>query len=241
MDEENQMSSTTKEGLERKLGWIDLSLILVGIALMFILLTLGTFLIMKQWPHERILLYANAFLTQLSFVFLLWLLKRKRSWKWADFGWRSMSIKRILPKVIKIYSLIWVFNIAYAIILYQNGLIPPDTDVYTELLGQSTWYIVLLNIFLAGILAPLVEEILFRGVIFGSLQTYFGKWTAAVISSIIFAGLHFQLYGLIPRFILGMALVYLFDKYKSLYPSIALHAVNNMVAILLSAVLFSSI
>lgn len=238
MDEESQMGPTSIEDPKRRLGWIDLSFILVGIVIMYVLLTLGTVLIMKHWPYEQILLYASAFMTQLSFVFLLWVLKRKRSWEWTVFGWKTISMKKIFPIVFKFYGLIWVFNIVYAIILYQNGLTPPETDVYTKLLEQSTWYVVILNIILAGILAPLVEETLFRGVIFGSLQAYFGKWTSAVLSSIIFSGLHFQLYGLVPRFILGMALVYLYDKYKSLYPSIVLHAVNNIVAILLSAVLF---
>ena len=88
---------------------------------------------------------------------------------------------------------------------------------------------------LAGVLAPLIEETLFRGLIFGSLRKYCGKWTAAVISAAIFSGLHFQLYGFIPRFILGIALVYLFDKYKSLYPSMRLHSLNNIIATLLAA------
>jgi len=88
---------------------------------------------------------------------------------------------------------------------------------------------------LAGVLAPFVEETLFRGIIFGSLQTYLGKWTAAVISAAIFSGLHLQVYGFFPRFILGIALVYLYDKSKSLYPSVALHALNNIIATLLAA------
>jgi len=134
-----------------------------------------------------------------------------------------------------LYAITWVVNICYALALYNYGFTPPETDVYSKLLGQVTWYTLILNLILAGILAPIVEETLFRGVIFGSLQAYFGKWTAAVLSAVVFSTLHFQAYGFFPRFVLGMVLVYLYDKYKSLYPSVALHALNNIVATLIAA------
>jgi membrane protease YdiL (CAAX protease family) len=231
MNEENQSSSL----LKRNLSWVDLAMVLGGIFCIYIILAVGTIWLIERWPHERILMYFNAFLTQLSFALLIWTLKRMRHWKWADFGWHSVPLKNVLPKILGLYALTWIINIGYAIFLYQHGLTPPNTDVYTKLLGQATWYSLILNLVLAGVLAPLVEETLFRGVIFGSLQAYFGKWTSAVLSAIIFSALHFQAYGFFPRFMLGMVLVYLYDKYKSLYPAIALHALNNIVATLIAA------
>jgi len=221
--------------VKRNLSWVDLAMILGGIVIIYVLLAYETYRIMEWWPHERILMYLNAFMTQLSFVLLFWTLKKIRQWDWVDFGWRAVSLRKILSKILALYSITWVINISYALVLVKYGLTPPSTDVYTKLLGQATWYTLILNLLLAGVLAPLVEETLFRGIIFGSLQAYFGKWTAAVISAAIFSGLHLQLYGFFPRFILGMALVYLYDKYKSLYPSVALHALNNIVATLLAA------
>ncbi|MGI6119246.1 MAG: CPBP family intramembrane glutamic endopeptidase [Desulfosporosinus sp.] len=223
--------------LKRSLNWVDLALVLGGIIFIYLLLAFGTFWLMEHWPHERIVMYLNAFLTQLSFALLIWMIKRIRHWNWADFGWHSVPLKKAFSKILKIYALTWIINICYAIFLYRHGLNPPDADVdvYAKLLGQATWYTLILNLVLAGVIAPLVEETIFRGVIFGSLQAYFGKWTSAVMSAAIFSALHFQAYGFFPRFILGMALVYLYDKYKSLYPAIGLHALNNIVAILIAA------
>lgn len=221
--------------LNRRLNWIDLALVLVGVVGIYVILAFGTLWLMEQWPHERVLMYLNAFMTQLCFALLIWTLKRVRRWKWADFGWRGVPLRVILSKVLGLYAMTWVFNICYAIALFNYGFNPPETDVYSKLLGQVTWYTLILNLLLAGVLAPLVEETLFRGVIFGSLQAYFGKWTAAVISATVFSALHFQAYGFLPRFVLGMVLVYLYDKYKSLYPSVALHALNNIVATLIAA------
>jgi membrane protease YdiL (CAAX protease family) len=121
----------------------------------------------------------------------------------------------------------------YSIFLFQKGIAPPNTDVYIQLLGNATPLTFMLNLILAGILAPIFEETLFRGVIFGGLQSYFGKWTSAILSAVFFSSLHLQAYGFIPRFVLGLMLAYLYDKYKSIYPSIALHSLNNVVALTL--------
>ncbi|AET66822.1 putative metal-dependent membrane protease [Desulfosporosinus orientis DSM 765] len=219
----------------RRLNWVDLIVVLGGVVCIYLILALGTFWLMDIWPYERLLMYLNAFMTQLSFVLLIYLLKKVRRWQWPDFGWRRVSLKRIFPKVLVLYALTMFINICYAIALYNYGFTPPETDVYSKLLGQVTWYSLILNLLLAGVLAPIVEETLFRGVIFGSLQAYFGKWTAAALSAGIFSALHFQAYGFFPRFVLGIVLVYLYDKYKSLYPSVALHAVNNILATLIAA------
>src|SRR5665648_65716 len=231
MYEENQADSV----LKRHLSWVDLVMVLGGIVCIYLILSIGTVLLMERWPHERILMYLNAFLSQLSFAGLIWAIKSIRHWKWADFGWNPVPLKNSIKTILGLYVLTWIINISYAIFLYRYGFSPPETDVYTKLLGQTTSLTLVLNLILAGVLAPLVEETLFRGVIFGSLQAYFGKWTSAVISAAIFSGLHFQAYGFFPRFVLGMVLVYLYDKYKSLYPAIALHAVNNIAATLLAA------
>ncbi|MGC7870835.1 CPBP family intramembrane glutamic endopeptidase [Desulfosporosinus sp. SYSU MS00001] len=220
---------------KRTLNWVDLLAVMIGIAVIYIILALGTVWLMKWWPNEWVLMYLNAFLTQFSFILLLWLVKKLRHWKWSDFGWRPVFLRKALPNILRIYGITWLFNIAYAIFLYKQGMSPPTTDVYTKLLGQSSGAALVLNLLLAGVLAPLVEETMFRGLIFGSLRTYCGKWTAAVISAAIFSGLHFQAYGFIPRFILGIALVYLYDKYKSLYPNVALHSLNNIIATLIAA------
>lgn len=221
--------------LKRSLSWVDLAMVLGGIVCIYVILSFGTFWLIERWPHERILMYFNAFLTQLSFGLLFLTIKKIRHWQWSDFGFNSISVKKAVPKVLGLYVLTMVVNVSYAIFLYQHGLTPPDTDVYSKLLGQATWYTLILNLILAGVMAPLMEETLFRGIIFGSLQAYFGKWTSAVLSAVVFSGLHFQAYGFFPRFMLGMVLVYLYNKYKSLYPAIALHALNNIVATLIAA------
>jgi uncharacterized protein len=229
-DQERSIPATLK-----KLTWVDFIYTLIGIAILYLTLGLATAWVASWWPYERVLLYVNGFLTQGLFFLIIWLLTRIRGWKWTDFGWNSLEGKTYWGSVLTFYVLTWVINLLYGIYLFQKGFTPPETDVYTQLLGNATIITFILNLILAGILAPILEETIFRGIIYGSLQTYFGKWTAAAISSIIFSGLHFQMHGFFPRFILGMVLCHLYSKYRSLYPSMAMHAVNNIVALVLVA------
>ena len=215
-------------------NWIDLAITLGGIVLIFVTLSLGTAWLSQRWPHEQILLYLNGFATQLCFALLIIIMKIARKHSWADLGWRRVPIVPLWGPILGLYVLVWILNILYVSYLYARGLTPPSNDVYTQLFSNTTWLTFLLNVLLAGITAPLVEETLFRGIVFGGLQKYFGQWTAAVISAILFSGLHLQAYGFIPRFVLGLALATLYRRYRSLRPSVILHAINNLILVTLA-------
>lgn len=79
-----------------------------------------------------------------------------------------------------------------------------------------------------GVLAPFVEELLFRGYLLNLLRTRWGLWRAIVVSSLAFGAIHFQwaLYATVAGSFL--ALVYL--KYGSLWPGTLLHGLYNLVA-----------
>jgi uncharacterized protein len=92
----------------------------------------------------------------------------------------------------------------------------------------------LVNIFMIAILPAFAEEILFRGV----LANLFKDWTknihlAVFLSSFIFAAIHLQFYGFLPRFLLGMALGYLFFWSGSLWLPIAAHFTNNFLSVII--------
>lgn len=90
------------------------------------------------------------------------------------------------------------------------------------------------NIFMIAILPAFAEEILFRG----ALASIFRIWTrnvhlAVFLSSFIFAAIHLQFYGFLPRFLLGIALGYLFFWSGSLWLPIAAHFANNFLSVII--------
>ena len=78
---------------------------------------------------------------------------------------------------------------------------------------------------------PITEEILFRGFIFAGLISRFGIRGAIVGSAVIFSVFHFTVGVLIPIFITGVLLAWLYHRTGSLWPSIAAHAGQNALAL----------
>lgn len=80
------------------------------------------------------------------------------------------------------------------------------------------------------VLAPLVEEILFRGFLFSAFRRTFGFWIGAIGVSLLFAIAHGQANVGIDVFVLSMFLCYLREKTDNLWPAVALHSLKNLVA-----------
>lgn len=86
---------------------------------------------------------------------------------------------------------------------------------------------------LVCVVAPIAEETFFRGYFFGALRNWRGVWPAAVITGLVFGAVHIGSYPLAylpPLAFLGFGLCLLRARTGSLYPCIALHALNNGLA-----------
>lgn len=93
--------------------------------------------------------------------------------------------------------------------------------------------LLLLSAALTCVVAPICEEFLFRGFIFRALCNWRGMWPAAIITALIFGGVHVgsaPTVDLIPLAALGFALCVLYRYTSSLYPCIAAHSLNNSLA-----------
>jgi len=108
----------------------------------------------------------------------------------------------------------------------QQSLLPSPSDS----LG-----VVIVLALLVVVVAPITEEILFRGVLFASLRRHIGVHAAALLSGGIFALVHIEVlasqpFGLAGLTLAGALLAYAFHYTKSLRVAIVMHAVYNGVA-----------
>jgi membrane protease YdiL (CAAX protease family) len=88
------------------------------------------------------------------------------------------------------------------------------------------------SIVVLGLLAPLAEELIFRGLLFGWLE---GRWNgrlALVVSSLAFAAAHIDRTHIVLVLPLGLLFGWLRWRTGSLLPSLAAHAINNSAAVL---------
>lgn len=84
------------------------------------------------------------------------------------------------------------------------------------------------------VLAPAAEEVLFRGVLYRWMRARIGRVLAAAISALLFSAVHLQVPQAALLFALGLVLAFVVEETRSLWPAIALHAIFNGVALVLS-------
>jgi membrane protease YdiL (CAAX protease family) len=90
---------------------------------------------------------------------------------------------------------------------------------------------------MVGVVAPIVEETYFRGMLYGLLRERHGALPAIAGSAVIFAAAHTFVYGhdillAFPQLVLlGLALAWVVERTHSLYPAIVLHGLNNAVIV----------
>lgn len=84
---------------------------------------------------------------------------------------------------------------------------------------------------LVAVLAPIAEELFFRGMLYPLLRKRFSLWPAIMIDSIVFAVVHFLLVLVPALFVIGLFLTWLRAQSQSVLPSIFLHMLQNGLAI----------
>lgn len=84
------------------------------------------------------------------------------------------------------------------------------------------------------IFAPIAEEIFFRGVVFNALLREGGRRWAFVGSAALFAVIHLSLVAIVPIFILGLALAWVYDRTRNLLAPIAMHVAVNGISVVIA-------
>ncbi|EEI86308.1 CAAX amino terminal protease family protein [Anaerococcus lactolyticus ATCC 51172] len=80
--------------------------------------------------------------------------------------------------------------------------------------------------------APLVEELLFRGVLFEELRKEISLKVTIFLTALVFGIYHFNILQSSNAFFLGLVLAYVYYKTRSIKASIIVHATNNMIAMI---------
>jgi membrane protease YdiL (CAAX protease family) len=124
-----------------------------------------------------------------------------------------------------------VVSDVYFTLLHASG---QEKEFVKEIGGNAGTLGILAVCALTTVVAPICEELLFRGFIFRSLSNWRGPWPAALITGALFGvvhGLSAPLVDLAPLAFLGFVLCIVYWRSGSLYPCIALHVVNNAIAL----------
>ena len=129
-------------------------------------------------------------------------------------------------------------GVAYAI---QKLFHPTTTDqlsrsVTTLSSGNVGWGLVALLAVTLILLAPICEEIFFRGFLYPALRNRMSRQPAMILNGVLFAAAHFEIVGFLPRFLLGWGLCYVYERNRTLGGPMTAHALYNALVLLLAGV-----
>jgi membrane protease YdiL (CAAX protease family) len=123
-----------------------------------------------------------------------------------------------------IFALVW----SAALQIDEQDDLPDDLGV-----DGSTAALIAVSV-LVCVLAPIAEELFFRGFCFTALRRALGMLPAAVLTGIIFGAIHLggtDVEFIVPLMVFGFLLCLLYVWTESLLPCIVLHALNNALAL----------
>ncbi len=108
-------------------------------------------------------------------------------------------------------------------------------NLIDSLISSERFWVMLLNLLTIAVLPAIAEELIFRGVlqkIFSKLfrSDHFGIWFTAFV----FSTVHFQFFGFVPRFILGLTFGYLYFWSSTIWVPVTAHFINNAFPVIMT-------
>lgn len=196
------------------------ALVFVGLQAAAGLIIGGAWALMGEDVHELTTTKMVATMTLFSALTLAVFLLAK---------WAEVSPRWLLTQQWTV--LIWAVIAAMGMVIPETWLLeqipelPNWIEDEQEMLMNNYWgYLAI------GLLAPLAEEIVFRGAILRTLLTQMKPWTAIAVSALLFSLVHMNPSQMPFAFLVGILLGWMYWRTGSILPSMAYHWANNSIA-----------
>ena len=203
-------------------GWFKAWEVIYPIGIYFVVTNVAMIIMGMIWPmtNENYMIQ-QIVATVVTFPFVYSFYRRE------DVGKTFVTFKAVLLVVATALAGL-VFN---NLIGYTS--LKETSQSYQELTEAFYGSSLLLEIAGTCILIPILEELLYRGIVFARLRTWFGLSSAVILSSVIFGAMHFNLVQFIYAGCIG-ALLALVMEYAGLKVAIVAHMLTNLISVLRS-------
>lgn len=196
------------------------------------LFNIQSFSEMLHIPSDILQISAEYLVAGFIFAVVYFYIFKRYHLTWRSFGFNPLSLFKTITYVslgFLITFVIWII-IAPLILIFlpfinleeAQGIFQPNMTLIAQIL----------LIFYAVIIGPLLEEVVFRGIILPAVSNRWNFVVGVVLSTIIWSLLHFQLNVIIFTSIFGIVLSYIYLKSQSLWPSYLTHVLKNLIAVI---------
>ena len=166
-----------------------------------------------------IVLVSNA----LSLLIIWFVFKIRKKRLLAEVQLHKCNIKHLVAVALLGLGFSNVWSWIIEIIPFPESLVESFTTSHAALsIGNP-----IINFISVVVLTPIVEEVFFRGLIYTRLKSGMPTVMAAIFSAVIFGVMHGEIIWMLYTFAVGLMLVWVFEKTKSLLACIVVHVVNN--------------
>lgn len=146
---------------------------------------------------------------------------------WARLGLRPFPALKGIAWVIGGLLAILAINAVWEGIRQQLGW--PGQPDFLPIFGEGIGGL-LLALFLGSVVAPVAEEVFFRGYLYAGARHVWGVAWGAIASSLVFAVVHVVPGVLPPIFVMALIFVLIYERTRSIWPCIILHGAVNSLA-----------
>ena len=150
----------------------------------------------------------------------------------ADLGLRPIRLRWLLAGLI---AMIILIPIRFGCVLLMHSAVDDNQDDTAQVASEDTFPVFgqpviagLPSMFMMGFVTPLVEELIFRALLFGWLRRRMPIAPAAIFSSAVFAAGHATIPIGVAALILGVVCAVLYEKSRTLWVPIIVHVFNNV-------------
>ena len=183
-----------------------------------------------EWINRYSLLITSIVNGILIPIFLLFMRADERA-RLAEGGARYRMPKAFQAVILLLLGMSAAVSVNALVSLSGLQYLSPKYQEVSEIIYSGS---VAMEILSAAILAPVLEELLFRGLIYKRLRGYCKAVWAIPVSAALFGIFHGNLVQFAYAFIIGCMLAYVYEKYKTILAPIAFHMGANFLSILLT-------
>jgi membrane protease YdiL (CAAX protease family) len=135
--------------------------------------------------------------------------------------------------IIPTMLILGAFNLGLITLLKSSGVSLDAQPITHALRDVSNPSLLALSALALAVGAPLMEEIVFRGVLYSNARRWFPKWYALAASSLFFAVVHGNLLSFIPLAALGAVFAEVYDRTRNLAVPVIMHGFFNLSSFLI--------
>ncbi|WP_411827434.1 lysostaphin resistance A-like protein [Luteolibacter sp. AS25] len=149
--------------------------------------------------------------------------------EWLGVVWENWPLVFLIAPftVVGMWGLfVGLYGIGYMDLMDKLGVeqVQETVKMFQE---EKNLMIVGLMAFAAALVAPVCEEVVFRGYLYPVAKKFSGPWVAGICTALLFSAVHGSMAALLPLFIFGVVLALLYEATGSIWAPISVHFLFN--------------